>query len=119
MRLEIELRCILFPLIILEMFLQFGVHLWCIQLIGHDLERHTPVYIRSHSCQCMSEQNPSREVKGIVRREPRQDCVKTKIWGRVPKHFCSIEGPRTVASIILKWKKFGTTKALSRPVHQA
>ena len=26
-----------------------GVHLWKIQLIGHDLERLTPVYIRSHS----------------------------------------------------------------------
>uniref|UniRef100_A0AAZ3Q1Y3 Sarcolemmal membrane-associated protein n=1 Tax=Oncorhynchus tshawytscha TaxID=74940 RepID=A0AAZ3Q1Y3_ONCTS len=25
------------------------IHLWSIQLIGHDLERHTPVYIRSHS----------------------------------------------------------------------
>jgi hypothetical protein len=23
----------------------------------------------------------------------RQDCVKAPIWGRVPKHFCSIEGP--------------------------
>jgi hypothetical protein len=28
MRRGFELRCILFPLIILEMFLQFGVHLW-------------------------------------------------------------------------------------------
>lgn len=23
----------------------FGVHLWLIQLIGHDLEKHTTVYI--------------------------------------------------------------------------
>jgi hypothetical protein len=29
------------------------------------------------------------------------------------KHFCSIE----VASIILKWKKFGTTKTLPRAGH--
>uniref|UniRef100_A0AAZ3P373 Sarcolemmal membrane-associated protein n=1 Tax=Oncorhynchus tshawytscha TaxID=74940 RepID=A0AAZ3P373_ONCTS len=29
--------------------LYYIVHLWSIQLIGHDLERHTPVYIRSHS----------------------------------------------------------------------
>uniref|UniRef100_A0A8C7DK29 glucuronosyltransferase n=1 Tax=Oncorhynchus kisutch TaxID=8019 RepID=A0A8C7DK29_ONCKI len=35
--------------------------------------------------------------------------------GRVSKHFCSIEGPKnTVASIILEWKKFGTTKTLPR-----
>jgi hypothetical protein len=43
MRLEIELRCTLFPLIILEMFL--GVHLWKIQLIGHDFgQAHTCLY---------------------------------------------------------------------------
>jgi hypothetical protein len=31
-------------------------------------------------------QKPSHEVEGIVRRAPRQDCVKTQIWGRVPKY---------------------------------
>ena len=32
-----------------------------------------------------------------------------------PKHFCSIEGPKsTVASTILKYKMFGTTKTLPR-----
>jgi hypothetical protein len=63
----------------------------------------------------MSEQKPSHEVKGIVRRAPRQDCVEAQIWGRVPKHFCTIEGPKnTVASISLKWKNFGTTKILPR-----
>jgi hypothetical protein len=45
----------------------------------------------------MSEQKPSHEVKGIVHRALRQDCVEAQIWGR--------------ASIILKWKKFATTKA--------
>ena len=88
------------------------VHLWWIQLIGHDLERHTPVYIRSHSWQCMSQQKPSHEVEGIVHRALRQDCVKEQIWGRVPNIFGSIERPKnTVAS---KWKKFGTTKTLPR-----
>ena len=58
--------------------------------IGHDLEKHTPVYVRSHSWQCTSEQRPSHEVEGNVRRGPRQDCVEAQIWGRVPKHFCSI-----------------------------
>jgi hypothetical protein len=41
----------------------------------------------------MSEQKPSHEVKGIVNRAPIQDCVKAQIWGRVQKHFCSIERP--------------------------
>ena len=36
----------------------------------------------------MSEQKPSHEVKGIVCRAPRQDCVKEKIWGRVTKIRC-------------------------------
>ena len=80
MKLEIELRCILFPLIILEMFLQ--------------MDWHTSVYIRSHSWQCMSEQKPSHEVEGIVRRAPRKDCVEAQVWGRLPKHFYRIEGPQ-------------------------
>ena len=40
---------------------------------------HTPVYRRSHSWQCMSEQKPSHEVQGIVRRALRQDCVEAQI----------------------------------------
>jgi hypothetical protein len=55
---------------------------------------HLSIY-GSYSWQCMSEQKPSHEVKGIVRRAPRQDCVEAQIWVRVPKHFCSTEGPRT------------------------
>ena len=68
----------------------------------------------------MSEQKPSHEVEGIVRSAPKQDCVEAQIWGRVPKHVCSIEGPKnTVASIILKRKKFGTTKTLPTAGPQA
>ena len=63
----------------------------------------------------MLEQKPSHEVEGIVRRAQRQDRVEAQIWGMVPKHFCSIEGPSLIESIILiKWKKFGTTKTLPR-----
>ena len=63
----------------------------------------------------MSGKNPSHEVEGIDCRAPRQDCVEEQIWGRVPIHFCSIEGPKnTVDSIILKWKKFGSTKTLPK-----
>ena len=68
-----------------------GVHLWKIQLIGLDLERHTPVYIIFHSWQRMSEQKPSHEVEGIVRSALRQDCVEVQNWGRVPKNVCSIK----------------------------
>ncbi|CDQ72581.1 unnamed protein product [Oncorhynchus mykiss] len=77
MRLEIELRCILFPLIILEMFLQLD---W--------------------SPKCMPEQKPSHEAQ---------------IWGRVPNISAALKAPKnTMAFIIFKWKKFGTTKTLPR-----
>jgi hypothetical protein len=46
----------------------------------------------------MSEQKPSHEVEGIVRRALKQDCVDVQFWGRVPK----MKVPKnTVASIIL------------------
>ena len=70
----------------------------------------------------MSEQKPSHEVEGIVWRAPRQDCVEAPVWGRVQKNVCSIEGPQEhsgVVSIILKGKKFGTTKTLPRAGHLA
>ena len=60
--------------------------------------KHTPVYIRTHNWQCMSEQKPSHEI-GIVCRALRQDSVEAQIWGRVPKNVCSIEGPRTQWSL--------------------
>ena len=60
----------------------------------------------------MSEQKPSHEVKGIVHRAARQDCVEAQ-WRRVPKMSAALKVPKnTVASIIYKWKKFGTTKTL-------
>ena len=86
MRLEIELRSILFPLIILEMFLQLD---WSPPVVNSIywtwFGKHTPVYIMSHSWQCMSEQKPSHEVEEIVRRAPRQYCNDAQIWGKVPK----------------------------------
>ena len=62
----------------------------------------------------MSEQKPNHEVEGIVCIAPRHDFVEEHIWGRVPKHFCSIEGPQQHSDIILKWKKFGSAKTLLR-----
>jgi hypothetical protein len=61
----------------------------------------------------MSEQKPSHEVEGIVHRAQRHDCVEAQIWGRVLP--AALKVPKnTVASILLKWKKFGSTKTLSR-----
>ena len=63
----------------------------------------------------MSEQKPYHEVKGIVHRAPRQDCVEAQIWGRNQNISEALKVPKnTVASIILKWKTFGTTKTLPR-----
>ena len=50
------------------------VHLWYTTLIGHDLERHTHVYIRSHSCTSISEQKPSHKVEGTACK------VQTGLW---------------------------------------
>ena len=52
--------------------------------------------------------------------ELRDRIVLAQIWRQVPKHFCSIKGPKnTEASIILQWKKFGTIKTLPRAGHPA
>ena len=93
MRLEIELRCILFPLIILEMVLQLDWSPPVVNLIDCTW------FGKAHTClykfpQCTSEQKPRHEVKGIVRRAPRQDYIEAQIWGRVPKTFSRMF-PRT------------------------
>ena len=95
MRLEIELRFTLFPMIILEMSTTWLESICCkfnwLDMIWKGTI-HTHIYIRSQIWQCMSEQKPSHEVEEIVvRTAPRQDCDKEQIWGRVPTHFCSFE----------------------------
>jgi hypothetical protein len=41
----------------------------------------------------------------------RQDCFEAQIWGSYPIISAVLKVPKnTVASIILKWKTFGTTK---------
>jgi hypothetical protein len=63
----------------------------------------------------MSEKKTSHEVERIAHRALRHDCVKPHIWGRVKNISAALKVPKnTVASIFLKWKKFGTTKTLSR-----
>ena len=58
----------------------------------------------------------SHEVDGIVRRALRQDCVEAQIWGYGYQNISTtLKVPKnTVASIILKWMKFGITKIISR-----
>ena len=94
MRLEIELRCILFPLIIFQMFLQLDWSPPGVNSIDWTWFGKAHTCLRSHSWQCMSEQNPSHEVEGIVSRALRQNCVEAQIWWKAPKHFCRIEGPQ-------------------------
>ena len=63
----------------------------------------------------MSEHKPSHDVEGIVCRAPRQEYVKAQILGMVPHISAALKVPKnTVASVILKWKKFGTIKTLPR-----
>ena len=61
----------------------------------------------------MSEQKPSREVEGIIGRAPREDRVESQIGEGYQSTSAALKVPKnTVASILLKWKKFGTTKTL-------
>ncbi|XP_028850862.1 E3 ubiquitin-protein ligase TRIM39-like isoform X2 [Denticeps clupeoides] len=89
------------------------------KLIEHDLERYSlsiygpTVHIRAQT---------KHEVKGIVCKPPRQDCLEAQIWGRIQKSFCCFEGlPRpgpiqfssvTSDSVCLCW---GTPKGLLGP----
>ena len=61
----------------------------------------------------------SHEVEGIVPRALRQDCVKAQTFVRVPMSIALKVPKNKVGSIILKWKKFGTTKTLPRAGHLA
>ena len=62
----------------------------------------------------MSEQKPSNEVEGIVRRSQRQDCVEAQIWEGYQNISAALLVPKNTVAIILKWKTFGTTKTLLR-----
>ena len=75
MRLEIELRCILFPLIILEMFLQLDWSPSVVNSIDWTWfgKAHTCLYKVPQLTVHVREKR--LEVEGIVRRAPRQDCA--------------------------------------------
>ncbi len=59
--------------------------------------------------------NENHEVKGTAWRAQRQNCGKAQIWPRLQNISAALKVPKsTVASIILKWKTFGTTRTLPR-----
>ena len=78
------------------------------------MEKHSPVYIRS------IRQKPSMRLKELSV-ELRDRIVSRHRSGEGYKNIsaaCTIP-KNTVASIILKWKKFGTTKTLPKAGHPA
>ena len=94
MNLKIELRCIPFPLIILEMFLQLN---WSPPVVNSV---DWTYFGKAHTCPYKLPQltvhvraQTKHEVKGIVCRPPRQDCLEEQIWGRVQKKCCCFERP--------------------------
>ena len=72
------------------------------------MERQTPLYIRSHKNQAIRSKDSSVEVRDRIVSRPRSGEGYQNISAalKVPKN--------TVASILLRWKKFGTTKTLPR-----
>ena len=84
-------------------------------MIEHDLERHTPDYIKGPTVDsaCQSKNQAMRLMELSV--ELRDRIVSRYTCARVPQNVCSIEGPQEHSGlIILKWKKFGTTETLPR-----
>ena len=88
MKLKIELRCILFPLIILEMFLQLN---WSPPVVNSV---DWTWFGKAHTCLYKVPQltvhvraQTKHEIKGIVCRPPRQDCLEEQIWGKGTEKF--------------------------------
>ena len=66
------------------------------------MESHIPpVYIRTHSWQCISEQKPSYQVEWATCRGQRENCVKAQIWGRLKKIIAALEVPKTIVAFSL------------------
>ena len=88
-------------------------------MIGLDLESHTPVYIRSHNWQCISEPSPWGQ-RNFLQSSETGLCQSTDL-GKVTKKFCWIERSQEhsgLHKLKFKWK-FGTTRTLPRAGHPA
>ena len=99
MRLEIELKCILLTLIILEMFLQLE------SVCGKG---------PTVDSACQSKNQAMRAKELFV--ELRDRIVsKHRSWEGYQNISAPLKFPKTtVASIVLNWKNYGTTKTLPR-----
>jgi len=97
-----------------------GVQLCLNKRIGLDKESHRPVHIRPYSSQCMSEQMRFMRLKEQPK-ELRDRIVARHRSGQGYKRISAALKihKRTMASIILKWKKFGMTRTLPRPSRPA
>ena len=122
MRPEIKLRCILFPLIILEMFLQLDWSPPVVKSIDWTWfgKAHTCLYkgpIVDSACQsknqAMRSMDLSLELRDriVSRHRSGEGYQKMSAALKVPKN--------TVSSIILIWIKFGSAKTLPRAGHPA
>jgi hypothetical protein len=118
MRIEIELGCILFPLIILEMFLQLDcsppvVHSIDWKLFGkaHTCLYEVPqltVHVRTKTKPRGWRNSPESSETGLCRVTDMGKGTKTFLqhWRSPRKQW---------PSSFFKWKKFRTTKTLPRP----
>lgn len=105
--LSLCLRCIVLPLIILEMFQQLN---WSPPVVNSvDWmwfgKAHTPVYVRSQGWRCMSKHRPSMKTKGLYI-DFWDRIVSRHKAGRLQKTFCCFEGSNEQ-----EWQKFGTTRS--------
>ncbi len=79
------------------------------------LGSHTPVYIRPYSSQCMSEQMRIMRSKELPEELRDRIVARHRSGQGYKKISAALKVPKsTVASIILKWKTFGTTRTLRR-----
>ncbi len=79
------------------------------------LGSHTPVYIRPYSSQCMSEQMRIMRSKELPEELRDRIVARHRSGQGYKKNSAALKVPKsTVASIILKWKTFGTTRTLPR-----
>ena len=117
MRLETELKCILFPLSILEMFLELYWSRHVVNSIDWTwfVKAHTCLYkgpIVDSACQS---RNQAMSIELLDRIVPRH-----RYGEGYQKMSAALKDPKNiVASIILKWKKFGNTNTLPRACHLA
>ena len=114
MTLKLLLKCILLPMIIFRMFLQLDWSQHVVNSVDWTWfgKAHTCPYTVGRACRSTNQANKSKE-------------LSVDLWDRIVSRHRSGEGYRkmyaalkvpmsTVASIICKWKKFGTTRTLLR-----